>query len=99
MPNTYKLAATPSLFSEGQFKDELKAVTFTATSPRDTRHWLTINCGQFRRSFATLISADIASKLVAALVRGDRVEFPGEYPEEQFEGGFAYVHHGNSVVL
>jgi hypothetical protein len=95
----YKLAASPILFTEGQFKGELKGVAFSATSPSDTRRWLTINCGQFPRSFHNLIPDGSADAMVAALVRGDNVEFPGLHHEEHFECGFTYVHNGTPVTL
>ena len=94
----YKLAASPILFTEGQFKGKLKGIAFSATSPSDTRQWLTINCGQFLRFFKNLIPDGSAEAMVAALVRGDNIDFPGLYREEQFECGFTCVHNGTPVA-
>ena len=99
MTEAYKIAASPILFSDGQFKGKLKGVAFSATSASDTKRWLTINCGQFPRAFSNLIPDGSADAIVAALIRGDNVEFPGLHQEEQFRCGFAYIHNGNPVVL
>jgi hypothetical protein len=99
MPEAYKLSASPILFSEGPFEGKLKGVAFSATSPSDTKRWLTINCGQFFRFFKDLIPDGSAEAMVAALVRGDNIEFPGLHREEQFECGFTYVHNGTPVAL
>jgi hypothetical protein len=98
MTEAYKLAASPILFTEGQFEGKLKGVAFSATSPSDTKQWLTINCGQLLRCFHNLIPDGSAEAMVAALVGGDNVEFPGLHQEEQFECGFTYVHNGTPVT-
>jgi hypothetical protein len=95
---TYKLAATPCLFPEGKFEGELRGITFTATSPSDTKHWFTVNCGQFKEIFSKLTSVQLAEEMIASLNHGDYVEFPGSYQAHQFDGGFAYVHNGIPVV-
>jgi hypothetical protein len=85
---TYKLSAKPSLISEGEFKGQLRAVEFIAVSPVETMQWFAINCGQFERSFSKLISRKLAAEIVDSLTRGEVVEFPGFYQQEQFAGGF-----------
>lgn len=99
MPEEYKLAASPILFSEGQFKGKLRCVAFSATSTSEARLWLAVNCGQFRRSFTKLVPDELAGAMVAALVRGDSIEFPGLRQEEEFDCGFAYLHNGAPVTL
>jgi len=87
---TYKLIAKPSPISEGRFKGELRSVAFTATSATETVRWSVINCGQFERAFSKIISRGLAAEMVDALVRGEDIEFPGEYQRTQFDGGFHY---------
>jgi hypothetical protein len=99
MKAAYKITASPILFSEGHYKGELRGVAFSATSDSDKRQWLTINCGQFPRSFRDLIPDGSAEAMVAALVRGDSVELPGLHQEEEFAGGFTYIHNGTPVAL
>jgi hypothetical protein len=77
MTGIYNLAATPFLFPEGEFKGELKGVTFVATSKADTKQWFTINCGQFETAFSKLIPAGLAKEIIAVLTRGNDIEFPG----------------------
>lgn len=96
---TYTLLAAPILFTHGQFKGKLKGVTFSAISSEDTKQWLTINCGQFQRSFSKLIPASLAEQMVDALTRGDNVEFPGLYQEEQFVDGFVHIQNETPIVL
>ena len=98
MPEAYKLAASPILFSEGQFKGKLKGVAFTATSTRDTKRWRTVNCGQFPMCVNNLVPDGSADAMVAALVRGDDVEFPGQYQEEELKCGFTYIHEAMPVI-
>ncbi|MGA1982128.1 MAG: hypothetical protein ABSG84_06620 [Acidobacteriaceae bacterium] len=90
MADTYRIAAAPLLFTEGAHKGRLSGVTFTATSATDAREWFTINCGQFEDAFTRLMSRARARTIVAALMEGDRTEFPGFYTEDQFSGGFVY---------
>jgi hypothetical protein len=99
MPETYKLTATPSLFPKGEFEGELKGVTFTATSPSNIRRWFTINCGQFEDSFSKLVPAKLVDEMIVTLIHGDNIDFPGRYQDDQFDGGFAYVHNGRPVAL
>jgi hypothetical protein len=90
MKETYNLAAIPFLFSDGEFKGHLKGVTFIATSTTDTKQWFTINCGQFETAFCKLIPSTLAKEIIAVLIRGDGIEFPGLYQKEQFDHGFNY---------
>jgi hypothetical protein len=85
---TYKLSATPSLVSEGQFRGELRGVEFLAVSSIETVQWFAINGGQFQTAFAKLIPYRLAEEIVEALARGQEVEFPGLYRREQFGSGF-----------
>jgi hypothetical protein len=88
MIGTYKLTAKPSLISEGEFKGELRCVAFIATSPTETMQWFAINCGQFERAFSKLIAHRLATEIVDTLTRGEDIEFPGLYKQEQFGRGF-----------
>jgi hypothetical protein len=97
MKETYTLTATPFLFPEGEFEGELNGVTFTATSPTNTKRWFTVNCGQFGNSFANLVPRELAEEITASLTRGDEVDFPGTYENQQLKGGFDYVHNGRHV--
>jgi hypothetical protein len=90
MIGTYKLSAKPSLFSEGEFKGELRGVAFIATSSTETMEWFTINCGQFERAFSMLMPHKFATEMVVTLTRGEDIEFPGLYEQEQFGCGFNY---------
>jgi hypothetical protein len=96
---TYRLLATPLLFPEGEFEGKLKSITFTAISPSNTKQWCTLNCGQFGGFFSKLVPSKLAGEMLASLKRGDNIDFPGVYQGSQFDGGFAYVHDGNPVVL
>lgn len=87
---TYTISAKPLLFSEGQHKRKLKGVSFTAVTATHTREWFMINCGQFERSFTPLMPHAHAKAIVAALLEGEEVKFPGLYREEQFDHGFCY---------
>ena len=87
---TYKLTAKPSLISEGDFKGELGGVRFMATSPTKTMQWFAINCGQFEKAFSKLAPRWLITETVDALRRGESVEFPGLYQEEQLGRGFHY---------
>lgn len=93
MAETYKLAARPFIFPEGPFKGKLKGVIFIATSPTHTNQWFMINCGQFGDCFSKLIPLiphKLVKEIMAALIRGDDVEFPGLYLKEQFDRRFNY---------
>ena len=90
MIGTYKLSATPSLITEGQFEGELKGVWFAAVSPTDSKQWFAVNCGQFERAFGKLVPHRLAAEIVATLMRGDNIEFPDLYQEGQLGGGFHY---------
>ena len=79
MADTYRISAAPLLFTEGAHKGRLSGATFTATSATGTREWFTINCGQFEDAFTRLMSRSRARVIVAALMEGDRTEFPGLY--------------------
>jgi hypothetical protein len=85
---TYKLSAKPSRISEGEFKGELQGVAFTAKCPTETMQWFAINCGQFERAFSKLIPHRLATEIVDTLTRGQDIEFPGLYQQEQFGRGF-----------
>jgi hypothetical protein len=52
--------------------------------------WFAIDCGQFERAFNKLIPKRLATEMVDALRRGECVEFPGLYQENQFGRGFHY---------
>lgn len=88
MTEMYKLSATPSLITDGEFEGELKGIWFLATSPTDSKQWFAINCGQFAEAFSKLVSHRRAAEIVAALTQGDNIEFPGLYREQQLDGGF-----------
>ncbi|SRR5258708_7970695 len=91
---TYTLTATPSIFLEGQFIGKMKNVTFVARCSTDTQQWLTVNCGQFEKAFVKIMSPGDAKSLVAALIRGEDIEFPGLFMEQQFVSHFVYEHSG-----
>lgn len=90
MAETYKISATPLLHAEGDFKGKLKGVSFTAASPSQTHEWFSNNCGQFELAFSRIMPASLARIIVASLMHGDDVEFPGLYDEEAFEQGFLF---------
>ncbi|NYF91488.1 hypothetical protein HDF08_003590 [Edaphobacter lichenicola] len=90
MIGTYKLSAKPSLFFEGEFKGELRGVAFLATCSTETMQWFSINCGQFERAFSMLMPRRFATEMVDTLTRGEDIEFPGLYEQEQFGCGFHY---------
>jgi hypothetical protein len=52
--------------------------------------WFVINCGQLERAFSNLMPRRLATEIVDALGRGESVEFPGLYREDQFDSGFHY---------
>jgi len=84
------LSAKPSLITDGQFKGELRSVAFIARSLTKTMQWFVINCGQFEKAFSKLIPGRLATATVDALRRGESIEFPGLYQEDQFGSGFHY---------
>jgi len=90
MAGSYRISATPLLHADGNFKGKLKGVSFTAASPLDTKEWFSNNCGQFELAFSRIMPASLARIIVASLMHGDDVEFPGLYNEEQFEQGFLF---------
>jgi hypothetical protein len=90
MAATYRISAVPTQFTGGEYKGKLKSITFTATSPNDTREWYAKNCGQFEAAFARIMPRNLARIIIAALANGDSVELPGLYEEEQFERGFLF---------
>jgi hypothetical protein len=90
MAETYKIAAVPSLYTEGEHQGKLKGVTFTATSTCDTVQWFTKNCGQFETAFSKIVAPGLAKLIAVSLKQGDEVEFPGRYREEQFAQGFMF---------
>jgi hypothetical protein len=90
MAEAYKISATPSLYSAGEYQGKLKSVTFTAVSQNDTRQWFAKNCGHFEAAFTKIMSVSLAKVMVAALTHGDDIEFPGVYLEYQFAQGFLF---------
>jgi hypothetical protein len=90
MAESYRISATPSLYSTGEYQGKLKSVTFTAVSQNDSRQWFAKNCGQFENAFCKIMPADLAGVLVKSLTLGDEVEFPGVYQEYQFAQGFLF---------
>ena len=90
MAEQFKISATPTLYSTGEYQGKLKNVTFTAVSQNDTRQWPAKNCGHFRDAFSRIMPATIAAVLVDSLTHGDAVEFPGTYFEYQFAQGFLF---------
>jgi hypothetical protein len=90
MAGTYRISATPLLHTEGAFKGKLKGVSFIAASPNQTHEWFSNNCGQFELAFSRIMPASLARLIVASLMHGDDVEFPGLYVEEEFEQGFLF---------
>jgi hypothetical protein len=90
MAGTYRISATPLLHAVGPFKGKLKGVSFTAASPAQTHEWYSNNCGQFELAFSKIMPASLARIIVASLMHGDDVEFPGLYQEAEFECGFLF---------
>jgi len=90
MAETYKIAAVPSLYSEGEHQGKLRGVTFKATSENDSMEWFTKNCGQFESAFSEIVAPGMAKLIAVSLAQGDTVEFPGRYREEQFFRGFMF---------
>jgi hypothetical protein len=90
MAELYKISATPTLYTDGEYQGKLKRVTFTAVSANDTRQWPAKNCGHFEDAFTKIMPASIAGILVESLMHGDEVEFPGAYFEYQFAQGFLF---------
>jgi hypothetical protein len=99
MVESYKISATPSLYSEGEYKGKLKSITFTAVSQNDTRQWYARNCGHFEAAFSKIMPASVAKELVTRLTQGDNVEFPGAYPEHEFAQGFLFEWSPVHLVL
>ena len=52
--------------------------------------WFSNNCGQFELAFSRIMPRSLAHVIVASLMHGDDVEFPGFYDESQFESGFIF---------
>jgi hypothetical protein len=90
MAEVYRITATPTLYTEGEYRGKLKSVIFNAVSQNDTRQWFAKNCGHFEDAFAKIMPAIPAHSLVETLMRGDEVEFPGIYLEYQFAQGFLF---------
>lgn len=90
MAEAYKISATSSLYSAGEYQGKLKSVTFTAVSQNNTRRWFAKNCGHFESAFTKIMPAGLAQVLVASLSNGDDIEFPGAYLEYQFAQGFLF---------
>lgn len=90
MPEKYRISATPSLYTEGEFKGKLRGVTFTATTADDNREWFTRNCGQFEEAFSRILAPALANGIVVSLMRGETVAFPDLYFEQQFARGFMF---------
>jgi hypothetical protein len=90
MAEQFKITATPTLYSTGEYQGKLKNVTFTAVSQNDTRQWPAKNCGHFETAFTKIMPAGIAALLVESLMHGDEIEFPGTYFEYQFTQGFLF---------
>ena len=99
MAGTYKISATPLLHADGNFKGKLKGVSFIAASPMQTHEWYSNNCGQFELMFSRIMPASLARVIVASLMHGDEVEFPGFYVEEAFERGFLFEWSPVHLVL
>jgi len=89
-PETYQLSAKPYRNTEGEFKGKLEGVMFIATSSSSTQQWFAINCGQLEKDFGALVSDDLATEIVAALTRGDEIDFPNRFRQEQLDRGFHY---------
>ena len=90
MAELYTITASPSLYSNGEYQGKLKSVTFHAVAPNDTRQWFAKNCGHFANAFQRIMPAHLAVDLVASLMRGHEVQFPGEYLDYQFAQGFLF---------
>jgi hypothetical protein len=90
MAGTYGISATPLLHTEGNFKGKLKGVSFIAASPVQTHEWFSNNCGQFELAFSRIMPLSVARVIVASLMHGDDVEFPGLYEQEEFDQGFVF---------
>jgi hypothetical protein len=90
MTELYRISATPSLYSAGEYQGKLKSVTFTAVSQNDSRQWFAKNCGQFETAFSKIMPANLAGVLVKSLMLGDEVEFPGVYQDHEFAQGFLF---------
>ena len=84
----YTLFAIPSLFAAGPYRGELEGITFIAQSTQRTIRWFAVNCGQFDKAFAELVSFDAARQLMNTLRSGASVHVPGTYRFEQFNTGF-----------
>ena len=89
-PGTYQLSAKPYRNSEGEFKGRLEGVMFIATSSSSTQQWFAVNCGQLEKDFGALVSHELAMEIVAALTRGDDIDFPNRFQQEQLNRGFHY---------
>jgi hypothetical protein len=89
-PGTYHLAVKPYLTAGGEFKGKLEGVMFVAKSSTQTQQWFAVNGGQLEKDFGTLVSHELATEIVAALTRGDEIDFPNRFEQEQFDRGFHY---------
>jgi hypothetical protein len=90
MAGLYRISATPVLHSAGAFQGKLKGISFTAVSSLESNEWYSNNCGHFELAFSKIMPTVRAEAIVARLMHGDEVEFPGLYAVEQFENGFVY---------
>jgi hypothetical protein len=88
MAATFRITAIPSLYTQGEHQGKLRGVTFTASSPFDTREWFSKNCGQFQEAFARIVDPGMATIIASSLAHGDAAEFPGLFAEHQFDRGF-----------
>jgi hypothetical protein len=89
----YELLATPCVTTEGEYKGQLKGILFVAQSPTDKMQWFAINCGQFEAAFGQIVCPSVAENIVATLLCGEDVAFPGRYCKKQFDGGFHFAWH------
>ena len=85
MAGGYRIAAKPEM-KDGR----LVAVEFTAESTNDHREWYTRNFGQFAVVFCRVMPRQVAQVMAGALERGDAVELPGRYSEEEFDREFSF---------
>ncbi len=85
MAGGYRIGARPEM-KDGR----LAAVTFTAESQDERREWYTRNFGQFAVVFCRVMPREVAQVMAGALERGDAVEFPARYSEEDFDREFAF---------
>jgi hypothetical protein len=82
--NTYRIAVSPHLLREGEFKGHMEYVDFFADDGKgSTIEWWETNYGQLAESFRRLVEPAIADNLIAILRTNEQIHIPGEFTIDQ----------------